>query len=73
MFAALAKYRRLHGDFLTCRTVVENPVLAKWVKGLRAAQKRGDMDGERFSRLDSIGFEWDRGGDSRWDEMINVY
>ncbi len=70
MFVALAKYQRLHGDCNVPYGWPENPVLAKWVKGLRAAQRRGDMDAERARRLDSIGFNWDRGGESRWDEMF---
>ena len=47
----------------------ENPALAKWVKGMRAAQKRGDLDFERIRRLDAIGFGWERGGEARWEEM----
>ncbi len=69
MFAALTDYRRRYGDCNVPYGWSENPALAKWVKGLRALQKRGDMAGERARRLDSLGFEWDRGGDSRWDEM----
>ena len=69
LFAALAEYRRRHGDCNVPYGWPENPALAKWVKGIRSTQKRGDVDGERARRLDSIGFEWDRGGDSRWDDM----
>jgi hypothetical protein len=69
MFAALAEYCQRNGDCNVPYGWPENPALAKWVKGLRAAQKRGDIDGERTRRLDAIGFGWDRGGESRWDEM----
>ena len=69
MFAALAEYRRSHGDCNVPYGWPKDPVLAKWVKGLRATQKRGEMDDVRVRRLDSIGFEWDRGGDTRWDDM----
>jgi hypothetical protein len=69
MFAALAEYRRRHGDCNVPCGWPENPALAKWVKGVRASQKRGDLDPERFRRLDAIGFGWERGGDWRWEEM----
>jgi hypothetical protein len=69
MFAALAEYREHHGDCNVPYGWPENPALAKWVKGMRAAQKRGDLESERIRRFDLIGFEWDRGGDSRWDDM----
>jgi hypothetical protein len=69
MFAALADYGRRHGDCNVPFGWPENPALALWVKGVRAAQKRGDLDFERIRRLDSISFGWDRGGEMRWDEM----
>ncbi len=71
MFAALAEYRRQHGDCNVPYGWSENPALAKWVKGLRAAQKRGELDDERLRRLESIGFAWERLGDMRWDEMYD--
>jgi hypothetical protein len=72
MFADLVEYRRRHGDCNVPYGWPENPALAKWVKGLRAAQKRGDLDFERTRRLDALGFGWERSGDARWDEMYAV-
>jgi hypothetical protein len=69
MFAALVEYRRQYGHCNVPCGWPENPALSKWVKGVRAAQKRGDLDRERIRRLDTIGFGWDRGGDNRWEEM----
>ena len=69
MFAALVEYRQRHGDCNVPCGWPENPALAKWVKGVRAAQKRGDLDLERIRRLDAIGFGWERGGEWRWEEM----
>ena len=69
MFAALEEYRQLHGDCNVPFGWPEDPALAKWVKGMRAAQKRGDLDDEQFQRLDAIGFGWER-GESRWEEMF---
>ncbi len=69
MFAALVEYRQRHGHCNVPYGWTENPALAKWVKGMRAAQKRGDLDRERMQRLDSIGFGWERGGERRWEEM----
>jgi hypothetical protein len=69
MFAALAEYRRRHGHCNVPCGWPENPALAKWVKGMRAAQKRGGLDCERIRRLDAIGFGWERVGEQRWEEM----
>ena len=70
MFAALVEYRRQHGDCNVPCGWPENPALARWVKGMRAARSRGELDFERTRRLEAIGFGWDRGGDSRWEEMF---
>ena len=69
MFAALADYRQRHGDCNVPMGWPENPALATWVKGVRAAQKRGELDDQRLQRLEAIGFAWERVGDRRWDEM----
>ncbi len=69
MFATLDEYRREHGDCNVPYGWTEDPALAKWVKGVRAAQKRGELDDGRLRRLESIGFSWERVGDRRWDEM----
>ena len=68
MFAALVEYRRCHGDCNVPCGWPTDPSLAKWVKGMRAAQKRGDLDSERIRRSDEIGFGWERGL-WRWEEM----
>jgi len=68
-FADLVDYRRCHGDCNVPCGWPENPALANWVKGVRASQKRGDLDCERIQRLDAIGFGWDRGGALRWEEV----
>jgi hypothetical protein len=69
MFAALVEYRGRHGDCNVPFGWPENPPLAKWIKGLRTAQKRGDLDDERLQRLEAIGFAWERVGDRHWEEM----
>jgi hypothetical protein len=69
MLTALAEYRRRHGDCNVPYGWPENPRLAKWVKGIRSAQKRGDLDDKRIGRLEKIGFTWERTGDSHWEEM----
>ena len=69
LFAVLVEYRQGHGD---CNVPCGWPghrELARWVKGIRVARKRGEMDLERIRRLDAIGFQWDRGGEGRWEEM----
>ena len=69
MYAALLQYRQRQGDCNVPCGWPENPALAKWVKGVRAAQKRGDLDGERVRQLEAIGFGWERGGEQQWEEM----
>ncbi len=71
MFAALADYRKQHGDCNVPFGWAEDPALAKWVKTMRAAQKRGELSLQRVRHLDAIGFTWDRGGDERWEEMYD--
>jgi hypothetical protein len=68
MFAALMEYRKRHGDCNVPFGWSENPALAKWVKGMRIVQRRGELSAERAERLDAIGFAWDRGGEQRWEE-----
>ena len=68
MFAALVEFCQCHGDCNVPYGWPENPSLAKWVKGVRASQKRGDLEPERIRRLDAIGFDWER-GEGRWEEM----
>jgi hypothetical protein len=69
MFATLVQYRRRHGNCNVPCGWAEDLALARWVKGMRAAQKRGDLDRERVRRLEAIGFDWDRGGEGRWEDM----
>jgi hypothetical protein len=69
MFATLSEYHRQYGDCNVPYGWPEDPALAKWVKGVRAAQKRGELDAERVRRLEALGFAWERVGEQRWEEM----
>jgi Helicase associated domain len=43
--------------------------LGPWIAHQRQNQKEGNLSAERKSRLDEIGFEWDR-LDSKWENML---
>ena len=67
MFSRLEEYTRQHGDCLVPQAYEEDPSLGDWVHNMRCRRK--DLDSERFSRLESIGFVWDA-FDKQWEEMF---
>jgi hypothetical protein len=71
MLASLVQYRERHGDCNVPGSWPENPKLAKWVKGLRSGHKQGALAADRRAELDALGFQWERGGDLRWEEMYD--
>jgi hypothetical protein len=71
MFAALVDFKKQEGHCNVPGTWTRDPKLAKWVIGLRAARKRNTLERERVEQLESLGFEWERGSDSRWDAMYD--
>jgi hypothetical protein len=58
MFAKLKEYHRKHGDWccLVPSRYKEDPYLGEWV--LRQHKKRCELDSDRISRLESLGFVW---------------
>jgi hypothetical protein len=47
----------------------ENPELGTWVSTQRSARKTNRLPPESISRLDALGFEWDRFS-AAWDERL---
>jgi hypothetical protein len=69
MCAALADYKQCSGDCNVPGTWPENRRLAQWVTAVRASRRRNTLAAERIGQLDAMGFEWDRGGQQRWEAM----
>jgi hypothetical protein len=67
MFVALQQYREAHGNCLVPQRFKENPRLADWVSEQRMAYNRGQLDSERTSRLDELGFDWDP-NNTHWEK-----
>lgn len=65
-FQDLVGYRRIHGD---CNVPTRHSKLGSWVCNQRQVKKKGTMDIERESALESIGFLWETSSDFRtWNE-----
>lgn len=69
MFAALATFRDQYGNCLVPETYEENPQLAWWVVTQRKAYRSGQLEAERISRLNDLGFFWDP-LEAQWYEMF---
>src|SRR5204863_292501 len=68
-FADLLAFKAAEGHCNVPSNYEPDRSLAVWVFNCRRQRKLGSLSAERIERLDAIGFGWDRGGDSRWDEM----
>ena len=67
MFERLEEYSREYGNCLVPRDFEEDPSLGIWVNNMRS--RRDDLDSDRISRLESIGFVWDP-LDKKWEDMF---
>jgi superfamily II DNA or RNA helicase len=68
-FGELLKYKQKFGHCNVPQRWFVNPQLAKWVQHQRALGKKGRLSEDRFKRLDTIGFTWDRLDDA-WEKMF---
>ena len=59
MYAALAKYKRVHGDCNVPRDWPENPHLGLWIRKQRHARKTNRLEQGRIEQLGKLGFVWD--------------
>jgi len=57
-FQELIEFKRDYGH--TNVTQTKSKTLAEWVKNQRRLRKAGKLAQSRISKLDEIGFEWDR-------------
>ena len=71
MFAALAEFRDLHGNCLVPERYEPNSQLAWWVTAQRKAYKTEQLEAERVTRLNDLGFFWDP-MEAQWYEMYQA-
>jgi len=58
MYAALARYKRVHGDCNVPRHWPENPYLGLWIRKQRHARKTNRLEQSLIDQLDKLGFVW---------------
>ena len=66
MFAALADYRKNHGDCNVPPVWKENPTLGRWVRSQRKAMKSGKLEKTYIAKLKEVGFVWDA-FEAKWE------
>ncbi len=68
MFGQLEKFQKRYGHCRVPRGRPGNRRLATWVFKQRQLQRRGELQPDRFRRLDAIGFAWEATGfaNQRW-------
>jgi hypothetical protein len=67
MFAKVEQYQQRHRDCLVPKHYKEDPSLGRWVN--TQCRRRGKLDSDQITRLESIGFIWDP-LDRQWEEMF---
>merc|ERR1740139_1885047 len=68
MFEELRKFKDREGHCNVPQKYSDNPELGRWVSSKRV--HRSKISKERASKLDSIGFTWDRIPDVQWEMMF---
>ncbi len=58
MYAALAEYKRVHGDCNVPRDWSETPYLGLWTRKQRYARTADNLEQDRIEQLDKLGFVW---------------
>lgn len=69
MLAALADYKKNHGDCRVPQRWKVNPRLAAWVSVQRVARNKQRLDPDRERNLAGLGFDWDPIA-TRWEDMF---
>jgi hypothetical protein len=67
MFAKLREHCRKHGGCLVPQDYKEDPLLGRWVMSQRS--RHDELDSDRISRLESIGFIWEP-LDHQWEDIF---
>merc|ERR1719469_608310 len=68
LFEELRKFKERAGHCNVPGKYSDNPELGRWVSTQR--RQRSQISKERASKLDSIGFAWDRNADVRWEMLF---
>lgn len=74
MYAALAIYRKQHGNCNVPCGWKDFPELGNWVARQRSTRKQGKVSRDRIARLDALGFEWaplSTASADRWADRLN--
>ena len=72
-FAALAAYRREHGNCFVPVATGDHARLAQWILTQRRARYQGKLSAERARRLDELGFSWEVSGmESKWETQYEA-
>jgi hypothetical protein len=73
-FQELEAYKNEHDDCLIPSRWKENQPLAQWVTTQRSFKRTGDLDEEKFKRLDELGFVWEpnqQAWEMRFEELVS--
>jgi hypothetical protein len=73
MYAALAEYKRVHGDCNVPTDWPENPYLRRWIRWQRLYRKANSLEQGRIEQLDKLGFIWsfvDELWESRYSALV---
>ena len=71
MYAALAEYKRVHGDCCVPYDWPDNPRLAAWISWQRHVRKANRMEQDCIEQLDKLGFVWDH-LEYRWEAQYSA-
>lgn len=71
MYAELRRFKEVHNSFLKPRRWKGDRLLERWAHEQRKLYRKGQLDAQRFERLEQIGFNWDA-QESSWEEMYSA-
>ena len=71
MLAALAEYKKAHGDCNPPQKWASNPQLGIWVGNQRSGRRKGNLSDDQIGRLDELGFNWTPRDDA-WDDKYTL-
>ncbi len=71
MYAALAEYKRVHGDCYVPYDWPDNPRLAAWISWQRHARRASRLEQGQIEQLDKLGFVWDH-LEYRWESKYSA-
>ena len=69
MYVVLQEYKQAHGNCLVPQSWNGNRRLADWVSDQRVKNNKGQLNAERFRRLEALGFNWDP-NNNHWEKYF---